>query len=226
MLRRFEFDYEFINKGRLVLEPSVFENINKNNLEARKRMLKSQKDGKEIGCLRKASYILPNIIKCNKDWPLCIYDLNYKNQIVLFFIISIGEKPHFIDNYFFQKTTHNLGMVELGNYNFQMTLEEEEGLNKEEYKLIPFKKLIIERRIHKCMEGLEEEETEINRDKSKSMKNFTTEKIEIEEDEKLDKEYFKSDQSIIKTEIEDIISDVSLKSKLIILTFNYLINNL
>jgi len=203
MLRRFEFDYDFINKGRLVLEPSVFENINKNNLESRNRLLKSQSEDNSM--LRKGSYVLPNTLHCNKDWPLCIYDITYKNKIVLFFIISIGEAPNFIEDYFFKKTHHNRGMVELSHYNF--LTKEEETENKDEHKYIPFKKLIIERRVHKCQEEkneLEHTEKDDCKDNKKHLKSSMFEKLERDVN-KLNSTH---------EEIEDIIDNIENKSNL------------
>ena len=199
MLRRFEFDYDFINKGRLQLEPFVFENINKNNLDSLNRLLKSQTD---TDLLRRGSYVMSSTLYCNKDWPLCIYDLNYKNKIVMFFIISIGEKPNIIENYFFKNTRHNLGMVELPSYNFKK--EEEEIENKEEFKYIPFKKLIIERRVHKCNDEVKENTFQIERKTIFEKLEKGVHNSKKENEEKLD---------IDTKEIDDILADIDLKSK-------------
>jgi hypothetical protein len=84
VLRKYEFDMEFILKNRKILYPSVYENIAKNN-EYRINIIKKKQEevGHNSNYRPRASFV-KNLIECNRDWPLCIFDMNYKYKIIEF----------------------------------------------------------------------------------------------------------------------------------------------
>ena len=93
-IKIFEFGYSFINLHRIEYNISVAETIINGN-KKRLEMLKSQK--------RQASYV-KGMVVCQKDWPMCIYDLDYKyNNIISYLVLRRGEKINFIENYFFDE---------------------------------------------------------------------------------------------------------------------------
>lgn len=84
----------FLNENRRLYEQEVANNIFKGN-QKRIEMLKLAK--------RQASYVKGMVI-CQKDWPMCIYDLTYKyNNIIDHLVLRVGEKINLIDNYFFNE---------------------------------------------------------------------------------------------------------------------------
>lgn len=94
IIKRFEFDYTFLNKHRIEYGGSVAETIIQGN-KKRLEMLKKQK--------RQASYV-KGMVLCQKDWPICIYDLDYKyNNIITYLVLRRGEKVNIIENYFFEE---------------------------------------------------------------------------------------------------------------------------
>lgn len=92
IIKKFEFDYNFLYKNRAEYEKSVTESIlqaNKKKIE----VLKAQK--------RQASYA-KGVVMCQKDWPMCIYDLDYKyNNINNYLVLRRGDRINYVDNYFF-----------------------------------------------------------------------------------------------------------------------------
>jgi predicted DNA-binding protein YlxM (UPF0122 family) len=116
VVRKFEFDLDFICKNRNIFQPAILENINKNNenkiryknkLEAEKKNDNNQEinqkflEGSEISghVLRRASYV-KNVVECYREWPLCIYDNNYKYDVVSFLVFRVQDPPEIIEDFF------------------------------------------------------------------------------------------------------------------------------
>jgi len=152
VLRKFSFDDIFIEKNRLSLQKTIIENIVKNNEN------KVNKDEK-----RKASYVKSDI-ECYPDWPLCIYDLDYKYNVINYLCYKIQYIPIIIDNYFFEhnskqnkirkkskssqyKTYANKKKSHKLNKSFDNYIDSKEEIN-EQYET--YKNLLIERRKHYC----------------------------------------------------------------------------
>jgi hypothetical protein len=78
-LKRFEFDYSFINKNRLLLYKPILDTI----------VLEDSKD---------YNMICNN--KCDKTWPFCIDSLKKRN-ILSYLVLSVSERPAIFEDYFF-----------------------------------------------------------------------------------------------------------------------------
>lgn len=150
IIKRFEFGYLFLQKHRIEYEKIVAETIiqnNKKRLEALKKK-------------RVASYC-QGISLCKKNWSICIYDIDYKyNNIINFLVFRTGKKVRVIENYFFEK----VGFFNKINISNSQLISVNENLNKNVestvnlLKSIEYDKylsLLIERREHKC--GVEDE---------------------------------------------------------------------
>jgi hypothetical protein len=99
VVRKFEFDLDFICKNRIIFQPAIIENIVKNNENKIRHKNKSFEDEAEVQVLRRASYV-KNVAECYPEWPLCIYDNNYKYNVVSFLIFKVHDSPNIIENYF------------------------------------------------------------------------------------------------------------------------------
>jgi len=84
--------------------------------------------------LRKSSNISEESIECNLKWPTCIFDNDFKFNIIEYSILSSDSKIFFIDNYFFDR----LKMTDIKQRNKSESSECEEW------------ELMVERKIHKC----------------------------------------------------------------------------
>ncbi len=115
VVRKFEFDLDFICKNRIIFQPAILENIIKNNenkiryknrLEA-EIILNNQENSNKIiensnlpsHILRRASFV-KNVVECFRDWPLCIYDNNYKYDVISFLVFRVKDPPKIIEEYF------------------------------------------------------------------------------------------------------------------------------
>jgi hypothetical protein len=98
VLRRFGFDDNFLTKNRVSLNITTIENIMKNNEYKIQRLEQEQQD---CNHKRRASYVKNSSLECFPDWPLCIYDLNYKYHIVEHLVFKVNDAPLVIENYFF-----------------------------------------------------------------------------------------------------------------------------
>jgi hypothetical protein len=169
VLRRFGFDDNFLMKNRISLNTTIIENILKNNETKIQRIEQEQKEGKNK---RRASYVKNASIECFPDWPLCIYDLNYKYHIVEFLVFKVHEPPLMIENYFFDIIRHKTNSPSKAlrrksksseNYKKAIELEREHRISVNsqteaefddnedfEEKLECYNNLLIERRPHCC----------------------------------------------------------------------------
>jgi hypothetical protein len=99
IIRKFEFDYDFICKSRLSFQTTIFENIFKDNESKINRISLQESGENNKPKLKRASYV-KNVTECSREWPLCIYDNNYKYNVISFLIFRVQNSPQFIENYF------------------------------------------------------------------------------------------------------------------------------
>jgi len=100
ILKKFEFNFKIISFSRSELEDKIIENIyntNKFNIERNKK-------NKEE---KKRSSFLQSVTDCNKEWPICIYDNDYKYRIVSYFYYMIYPgNINIIQDYFYKEINH------------------------------------------------------------------------------------------------------------------------
>ena len=95
ILKKFEFTYKIIEFSRSELENKTVENINSTNQYNLDRIKKNKNE-------KKKSSFVQNINECYKEWPICIYDNDYKYRIVNYFYFTVHpDKIKFIDDYFY-----------------------------------------------------------------------------------------------------------------------------
>ena len=99
IIKDYEFNYDFLNQKRLEYTPPVVEGIiEKNNERIEKLKKTSNKKNNRV------SFVGEEQFHCQKDWPICIYDLTYKYDTLFnFLVLQIGEKINIIENYFFSE---------------------------------------------------------------------------------------------------------------------------
>ena len=134
IIKKFEFDYNFLYKHRAEYEKSVTESIllaNKKKIE----ILKAQK--------RQASYA-KGVVMCQRDWPMCIYDLDYKyNNINNYLVLRRGDKINFVNDYFFNECNkkpykcRSSGNIALSSIDLEYNISTLKPISKEPNK--PFK---------------------------------------------------------------------------------------
>jgi hypothetical protein len=145
ILHKFSFDNYFIETNRILLESQIIQTINNDN---KVKMSRIENDTK---LKRKASYA-KSCLNCFIDWPLCIYDLSYKYNIVNHLCLRIYDATIFVENYFFDfdNDSHN---SKIGRKSLKIVDEESKSNNSEyELELENYKNLLIERRKHICDE--------------------------------------------------------------------------
>lgn len=95
ILKKFEFNLKIIQINRKQLEEKVAESINSTNKFNLERVKKNKEENK------KASFV-KNINECFEEWPICIYDNDYKYRIVKYFSFMVHpDKVKIIANYFY-----------------------------------------------------------------------------------------------------------------------------
>lgn len=165
ILKKFEFNFKIIELNRRELEDNITESINQTNRLNLERV-KTNKDEN-----KKASF-MKNINECFEEWPICIYDNDYKYRIVKYFYFMIyPENIRIIKNYFYAENETESKL--LYKINFILAENKIEDLNKQEkdenlissgnfpndkipgesyedYELGIYKELLIERRVHYC----------------------------------------------------------------------------
>ncbi len=166
IIKRFEFDYMFLNKHRGEFEKQVSETILKSN-KSRLDALKAQK--------RCASYAR-GVVMCQKSWPICIYDLDYKyNNILSFLIFRQGTKVVFIDNYFFDQCNKKPYKCRSSKDIFASSISESaniiENQGKEEKKISKItKKIYSELDSEKRNKSLSPKKIEVNNNNNEALK--------------------------------------------------------
>lgn len=95
ILKKFEFNYKIIQINRRELDKKITESINNTNRFNLERTKKNKEENK------KASFV-KNINECYEEWPICIYDNDYKYRIVKYFQFMVHpDKIKIINNYFY-----------------------------------------------------------------------------------------------------------------------------
>lgn len=100
ILQKFEFDIEFIYKNRIVFQSTILESIINNNNYRKNKYIEEERnwaDGEQYR--RRASYV-KNVVECFREWPLCIYDLGYKYNVITYLVFKVHDPPNFIENYY------------------------------------------------------------------------------------------------------------------------------
>lgn len=111
ILKKFEFNYIIIQINRRELDKKVSEGINNTNRFNLERTKKNKEDNK------KASFV-KNINECYEEWPICIYDNDYKYRIVKYFQFMVHpDKIKIIDNYFYPHYFDNYDNTTIDNIN-------------------------------------------------------------------------------------------------------------
>lgn len=95
ILKKFEFNFKIIELNRRELEDNITDSINQTNRLNLERVKNNKDENK------KASF-MKNINECFEEWPICIYDNDYKYRIVKYFYFMIyPENIRIIKNYFY-----------------------------------------------------------------------------------------------------------------------------
>jgi hypothetical protein len=138
-LYRFEFDYDILSKQRELFQGSIIDNIMKTNQHKFYNDINHKDKSNKIK--RKCSYSA-NIKNCNGTWPICIYDMSYKYQIVFQLIYTINNPLDIIEDYYYGNNNNIYNKIKLNkNKNKSNDLRQEAYLN-----------LLIERRPHCCID--------------------------------------------------------------------------
>lgn len=103
----------------------------------------SIKKEKERINIRKKSFDKKEKLECNIDWPICKYDQYFSNNDTIFFLVLQKKKKNFLKNYFIDKFNK-------GNFDDNKIYD---------------KDLLIERKIHYCLEKKKLDENEEKEDK-------------------------------------------------------------
>ena len=158
-IKSYSFNYLSIEKKRLELKEDTLKNISEKNI-----FNINNNNDEDLTTI------------CDLDWPICIKDLNYKNEI--FEVISYKTliPPIINNNYFFEKV--NLRKNQYLNDNNNDIIIEDEKINKEEL----YSKIIIQRKKHICNSQLHTITDIIKENKNyeKSDENSLIENINLE----------------------------------------------
>lgn len=116
ILKKFEFNYKIIQINRRELDKKITESINNTNRFNLERTKKNKEENK------KASFV-KNINECYEEWPICIYDNDYKYRIVKYFHFMVHQdKIKILTNYFYpellEELTHENIIDEISDVNF------------------------------------------------------------------------------------------------------------
>ena len=184
----------YLCKRRNIYENEVVERLKKSR-ESTLRIL-SQKY--KVGKQSRVSFVQESM-NCNKDWQICIYDIEYKFNYTAYLILQVYqiEKIEIIENYFFE----------------EINKKPNKNRNEKSKNFIEYNNLLIERRKHKC------DSEEINKYNDNNMENDINLSHSIDLREKI---IFEKENNQIEEENENIyersddINNNISKSKLII----------
>ena len=139
IIKEYNFTEEEINQARFSLSVNTANSINKEREKI--KIIRKNPEKKEI--------------KCNLDWPVCIYDQSYDNSDVKFYLVLQKKKKNFLNDYFISK------------------FSKENGINKIEEKNDT--DILIERKVHYCIDRKaikEKEENEENEEINEEEDNY------------------------------------------------------
>jgi hypothetical protein len=144
ILHKFSFDNYFVESNRIMLEPQIVKNINNDN------KIKLTRIENDTRLKRKASYA-KSCLNCFIDWPLCIYDLSYKYNIISNLCLRVYDAPILVENYFFDFNEDS----DSKNCQKSFKIMDDECMSYDidlEIELENYKNLLIERKKHMCEE--------------------------------------------------------------------------
>lgn len=126
-LRKFEFEYEFLNANRNSIQIPIIENI---LLEKEFKEKASQNNKNKTVKLEEVDE------KCDLSWPYCKMDKNFRHDILNCLVYQVSETPEIINDYFSNgdKSKKN-SSLSVGNSN----------CDSKDHKLI-----LTEKRAHVC----------------------------------------------------------------------------
>ena len=139
IIKEYNFTEEEINQARFSLSVNTANSINKEREKI--KIIRKNPEKKEI--------------KCNLDWPVCIYDQSYDNSDVKFYLVLQKKKKNFLNDYFVSK------------------FSKENDINKMEEKNDT--DILIERKVHYCIDRKaikEKEENEENEEIKEEEDNY------------------------------------------------------
>ena len=134
IIKEYNFAEEEINQARFSLSVNTANSINKE--KEKMKIVRKNSEKKEI--------------KCNLDWPVCLYDQSYNNSDAKFYLVLQKKKKKIINNYFISKFSKE-------NINENIEVKNDEDI-------------LIERKVHYCIDKekiKEKEENEENEDINK-----------------------------------------------------------
>jgi len=122
ILKKFEFNYKIIQINRRELEKKISESINNTNRFNLERTKKNREENK------KASFV-KNINECYEEWPICIYDNDYKYRIVKYFHFMVhSDKIQIINNYFYPEYFEFYSNTVINNTNSNIQREKSNSI--------------------------------------------------------------------------------------------------
>jgi hypothetical protein len=119
-VKEYNFNHKYIKLRRIYLEKKTYDNINKLGVFI-------PNDNKD-----------EDNIECDLDWPICLNDKKYKNEILNFITFRTLFPPNIKEEYFFKYKNND--------YLDEKTQKDENNKNNEDY----FSELLIQRRCHTC----------------------------------------------------------------------------
>ena len=139
IIKEYNFTEEEINQARFSLSVNTANSINKEREKI--KIIRKNPEKKEI--------------KCNLDWPVCIYDQSYDNGDVEFYLVLQKKKKNFLNDYFISKFSKE---------NNNEKIEEKNDTD-----------ILIERKVHYCIDRKaikEKEENEENEEIKEEEDNY------------------------------------------------------
>jgi hypothetical protein len=129
LFKKYEFDDTFINNNRASLESEVTDNLRKTKEKTKQLMKQKYKQNNRVSFVEQG-------INCDTEWPICIYDTDFKTTIHNFLILKPLNQPvSLMEDYF-----------EVSNNKTKPKKSKTEPTSD----YIDFSKLLIERRSHLC----------------------------------------------------------------------------
>ncbi len=152
LLKKYDFDTNFLKRNRINLEEEVVDNLTKSK-EKTKELLKLRYTKPK----EKVSFITDDVT-CKGEWPLCILDTEYRNKIINHLVLKSDQNDfQVIEDYFSNPNIKRIGRESIQNKGFS--------------------NLLIERREHLCgaeksdyKEYVNDDETDVNEDEIHSRK--------------------------------------------------------
>ena len=192
IFKKYEFDENFINNNRASLETGVVENLRKCKEKSQQLMsLKYKKSS--TGCISN------HFIKCNIEWPICLYDTESRSEIINFLVLQPFLKELDLKDDYFENNKSYSNSGKLSQSSIYNTIQNND-----------YRNLLIERKAHLC------ENLDLNQDIDQDSKMVK----KVDEIKKVESECKKSEfpkkikQSICFTpEYDKFIFEINSKCK-------------